>query len=105
MRIFRIDFINQGKVYELYAEAVRQSEILGFLEIEGLIFGESSAIVIDPAEEKLKDEFSGVSRTLVPIQAVIRIDEVEKRGNCKIIEIDNSNVTPFPGAFYPTKGE
>ncbi|MCP4995432.1 MAG: DUF1820 family protein [Gammaproteobacteria bacterium] len=105
MRIFRIDFINQGKVYELYAEAVRQSEILGFLEIEGLIFGESSAIVIDPTEEKLKDEFSGVSRTLVPIQAVIRIDEVEKRGNCKIIEIDNSNVTPFPGAFYPTKGE
>ena len=79
MRIFRVAFINQGKVYELYAETVHQAEVYGFIEIEGLIFGETSSVVIDPSEEKLKNEFGGVRRTLVPVHAVIRIDEVEKR--------------------------
>ena len=97
MRIFRITFYNQGKVYQLYAESLVQSEILGFVELRKLIFGESSSVVIDPGEERLKDEFNGVSRTLIPLQAVIRIDEVEKRGQSKIFEIDaNANVTPFP---------
>jgi hypothetical protein len=106
MRIFRITFVNQGKLYELFAESVRQAEIFGFLEIEGLIFGENSSVVIDPGEEKLKSEFDGVSRSLVPIQAVLRVDEVEKRGTSKILELDgNANVTPFPGnLFNPGKG-
>ena len=101
MRIFKISFINHGKVYELYADTVRQGELYGFIEIEGLIFGENSSVVIDPAEEKLKNEFGGVSRTLVPMHAVIRIDEVEKRGKSKILELDrNANITPFPSGLY-----
>ncbi|AKH21439.1 DUF1820 family protein [Sedimenticola thiotaurini] len=106
MRIFRITFINQGKVYQLYAESVGQADVLGFLEIRNLIFGEASTLVIDPAEEKLKAEFSGVSRTLVPMHAVIRVDEVEKRGQCKIMDLDgNANITPFPNQYLrPDKG-
>jgi len=101
MRIFRISFINHGKIYELYAGSVRQAEIYGFLEIEELIFGENTSMVIDPAEEKLKNEFNGVSRTLVPIHAVIRVDEVEKKGQSKILELDgNANVTPFPNPLF-----
>lgn len=101
MRIFRIAFINQGKVYQLYAESISQAEVLGFLEIRNLIFGEASSLVIDPAEEKLKAEFSGVTRTLVPMHAVIRVDEVAKRGQCKIMELDdNANVTPFPNHYF-----
>lgn len=101
MRIFRVTFVNQGKIYQLYAEIVRQSEIYGLVEIEGLTFGESSSVVIDPAEEKLKNEFKGVSRTLVPMHAVIRIDEVEKRGQSKILELDgDANITPFPTPYF-----
>ena len=101
MRIFRVTFINQGKIYLLYAEAVRQAEVYGFLEIEGLIFGETSSVVIDPGEEKLKNEFSGVSRTLVPIHAVIRVDEVKKRGQSKIMELGKeTNITQFPSSLY-----
>ena len=101
MRIFRISFVNQGKVYELYADTVRQGDLYGFIEIEGLIFGEHSSVVIDPSEEKLKNEFGGVNRTLVPMHAVIRIDEVEKRGPSKILELDkNANITPFPSGLY-----
>ena len=97
MRIFRVSFFNHGKVYQLHAETVRQGDLYGFVEIAGLLFGEHTSVVIDPAEEKLKSEFGEVSRLLLPMHAVIRIDEVEKRGQNKILELDSaSNVTPFP---------
>ncbi len=103
MNIFRVSFVNQGKIYVLYAKSVIQADVYGFVEIADLIFGESSAIVIDPAEEKLKSEFSGVKRTLVPMHAVIRVDEVEKQGQAKILDLDGSvNVTPFPNTTYST---
>lgn len=102
MQIYKISFINQGKVYELYAEKVYQGDLYGFVEIEGLIFGETTSVVIDPGEEKLKAEFSGVERTMVPMHSVIRIDEVKKQGQSKIIELDgNANVTPFPAGIIP----
>ena len=35
------------------------------------------------------------------MHAVIRIDEVEKRGKSKILELDkNANITPFPSGLY-----
>ena len=104
MQIFKISFINQGKVYVLFAENVRQSDLFGFIEIERILFGETSSVVIDPSEEKLKNEFGGVNRTLVPMHSVIRIDEVEKKGQSKILDLDeNANVTPFPATLYPSK--
>ena len=105
MKIYKVAFINHGKIYEVYAEQVRQAELFGFIEIEGLVFGENSGVVIDPSEEKLKDEFSGVGRSLVPMHSIIRIDEVKKRGQSKILELDGSaKVTPFPNPYYsPTK--
>ncbi|MCG7943854.1 MAG: DUF1820 family protein, partial [Candidatus Thiodiazotropha taylori] len=77
-----------------------------FVEVEDLIFQETSSLVVDPSAEKLKEEFSGVQRTRIPIHSVIRIDEVEKQdhGPGKIIEIDaNSNITPFPTHFINPK--
>lgn len=104
MRIYKIVFLNQGKVYEIYANSVRQGELYGFVEIEDLIFEKSTSIVVDPSAEKLREEFAGVHRTQVPIHAVIRIDEVEKHGPGKITEIDGqSNITPFPSPFVTPK--
>lgn len=101
MRIFRITFINQGRVYLLHAESVRQGELYGFVEISGLLFGEHTTVVIDPSEEKLKAEFAGVERIQVPMHAVVRIDEVDKRGQNKILDLDGSaKVTPFPSPIY-----
>ena len=102
MRIFKIVFLNQGKVYEIFARMVRQGELYGFVEVEDLIFQEGSSLVVDPSAERLKEEFAGVHRTRIPIHAVIRIDEVEKEehGPGKITEIDeSSNITPFPHHF------
>ena len=104
MRIFRIAFHNNGKVYQLHAQQVVQADLYGFVEVRELLFGEHSSVVIDPAEERLKSEFAGVQRLLLPMHAVIRIEEVEKRGQNKILDIDGalSNITPFP--LPPTDG-
>ncbi len=94
-------FHNHGKVYELYARNVTQGALYAFVEISDLIFGERSAVLVDPSEEKLKAEFSGVKRTYVPLQALIRIDEVEKEGPNRILDASEAgaNVTPFPMPF------
>ena len=102
MRVYRISVINQGKVYEIYARRVHQGELYGFVEIEDLIFEESSTLLVDPSTEKLKDEFKGVERTIVPIHSIVRIDAMEKEGQSKIREVgDGSNITPFPSFFTP----
>ena len=96
--IYRISFYNQGDIYELHARKVYQSDMYAFIEIEDIIFGERSSVVVDPAEEKLKTEFAEVTRTFIPLQAVIRIDEVEREGKNRILPATSADgkVTPFP---------
>ena len=55
--IFKIMFANQGKVYEIYARKVSHGTLFGFIEVEELVFGEKSTVVVDPAEERIKSEF------------------------------------------------
>ena len=92
--IYRIIFLNQGKVYEIFARQVYQSDLYGFIEVEEFIFDERSQVLVDPGEEKLKMEFQDVKRSFIPLQAILRIDEVEKTGVAKIS--NGYNVMPFP---------
>lgn len=105
--VYRIIFVNQGKVYELYARHVSQGGLFGFVEVGGLLFGERSAVVVDPSEERLKSEFEGVERFHIPMHAVIRIDEMDREGAGKISELPSQggNVTPFPGFYTPPGGD
>lgn len=95
--MYRITFHNQGKVYEIYARSVGSAAMFGFIEVSELAFGEKSAVVVDPAEEALKSEFRQVKRTYIPLQAVIRIDEVDKQGVARVHANESAaNVMPFP---------
>ena len=85
--VFRIFFTSQGKGYEIYARKVSQGDLYGFVEIEEIVFGERSAIVVDPGEEALKSEFASVKRLLVPYHSIGRIDEFEKEGQAKVISL------------------
>ena len=99
--IFRIVFVNQGKVYEIYARKVSHGDLFGFIEVEELVFGERSSVVLDPAEERIKSEFAGVKRSFLPLHSVIRIDEVRKHGVSKISALEGGNVAQFPVSLYP----
>jgi len=104
-KLYKVSYYNQDKVYELFAKKVYESDLYGFLVIEDVVFGSQSDVVIDPSEEKLKAEFESVKRSFIPFHNVIRIDEVEKQGVCKIKEgkSTNGNISSFPGGFKGTK--
>ena len=57
---YKVIFLNQGQVYEMYAKQIFQSDLWGFLEVEEFVFGERTQVVVDPSEEKLKAQFDGV---------------------------------------------
>jgi hypothetical protein len=106
-RVYRVIFQNQGNIYELYARKVSQGDLFSFVEVEDILFGERNGVLVNPSEERLKSEFSGVKSTYIPLQAIVRIDEVEKEGVNKIIATAGSkdNVTPFPLPLGPLGGK
>lgn len=96
--IYKIQFLSRGSIYEIYAKQVSQSNLIGFIEVADLIFGKAGTVVVDPSEERLRNEFKEVKRFFVSIHSVLRIDEVEKEGVAKIVEAKETGatVTPFP---------
>ena len=95
--VYKIIFHNGKQIFEVYAKHIYQSDMWGFVEIEEMLFGERSAILVDPGEEKLKSEFLGVKRSYIPMQSIIRIDEVDKQGAAKVSEGgDSGKIASFP---------
>ena len=97
--LYRVIFMSQGQVYEIYAREVGHGAMFGFVEVEQLVFGARSSVVVDPSEEKIKSEFENVKRTYLPMHSIIRIDEVDKQGASKISKLEG-NVTQFPMPIY-----
>jgi hypothetical protein len=102
--LYKVVFMNQGQIYEVYARGVGHGSLFGFVEVEELVFGERSSVVVDPSEEKIKSEFKGVKRTYLPMHSIVRIDEVDKEGISKISKVEGGNVAQFPMPVY-TPGE
>ncbi|MEL7044513.1 MAG: DUF1820 family protein [Pseudomonadota bacterium] len=104
--VYKVIFQNGNQVVELFARQIYQSDMWGFIEVEEFLFGERSQLLVDPSEEKLRNEFGGVQRSYIPLQSVIRIDEVAKEGSARIMESkggDVGNVTSFPLPTVPVK--
>ncbi|VAW79653.1 hypothetical protein MNBD_GAMMA12-2336 [hydrothermal vent metagenome] len=104
--IYRIKFYNQGDVYEIYAHEVSHDSMYGFVEVNNILFNERSQLLVDPTEEKLKLEFENVKRTYIPLQSIVRIDQVNKEGCSKIITTEqkqNNNITHFPTHPIPPR--
>ena len=102
--LYKVVFFNKSKVYELYSRDVFSSEIYGFVYVADLVFDQNQRIVIDPAEDKLREEFENVNVLHLPMQSIIRIEEVKKKQSCKIREIkQGENISQFPGIPKQTK--
>lgn len=100
--LYRITFIHHDKIYEIYAKSIEESEIFSFLEVEDIVFGETSNVLVDPSEERLRNEFNEVSKTYIPTHTIIRIDVVKRQGIAKIKDLNTqSNIAKFP----PPKSE
>lgn len=96
--MYKISFHNQGKVYEIYCRKVGGSDLAyGFVEASELVFETDESVVIDPTEERLREEFADVEVLHIPMHAVIRIEKVRKRGMSLIRDRETGEkVTPLP---------
>jgi hypothetical protein len=98
-KLYRVIFMSQGQIYEVYARGVGHGDMFGFVAVEQMVFGERTTVVVDPSEERIKSEFEHVKRTYLPMHSIVRIDEVEKQGASKISKMEG-NVTQFPMPIY-----
>lgn len=98
--IYRVVFHQQGEVWELYVREIFQSDLWGFIEIETFVFEDASKLVVDPNTDKLRRTFEGVSRSYLPLNAIVRIDEVEREGPPRALKSEG-RVAEFPRPFSP----
>ena len=82
-KIYRVLFHQNKDIYEVYVHNIYQGNMHGFVEIEDFIYGERTHL-IDPQDEKLRNEFKEVKRSYIPHFNIIRIDEVNKQGMNRI---------------------
>ena len=96
--LYKVTFFNAGRVYELYAKHVAASSLWGFTEVSELVFDAREGVVVDPTEERLRDEFGGTRVLHLPMQSIVRVEEVEKKGQSAIRDAATGEavVTPFP---------
>ncbi|MFT3763701.1 MAG: DUF1820 family protein [Pseudoxanthomonas sp.] len=95
--LYKISFLSHGKVYELYARHVAASHIWGFTEVGELVFDVNNGLVVDPTEERLRDEFGSTRMLHLPMHALLRVEEVERKGQSAIRDAESGEkvVTPF----------
>jgi len=103
--LYKVVFHNHGKIYELYARSVHASDIWGFTEIGELVFDIHDGIVVDPTEERLRDEFGNTRVLHLPMQSIVRIEEVVKKGASAVRDASTGEavVTPFPMPVKPVR--
>lgn len=97
-KLYKVSFFNQSQVYELYCRKVADSGLsYGFIQISDLVFEADDGVLIDPTEERLRDEFGDVEVLHLPMSAVIRVEETKKRGTAVIRDSKSGEkVTPLP---------
>jgi hypothetical protein len=101
-KLYKVVFLNHGKIYELFAKRVTASDLYGFTNVSELVFGSSDSIVVDPTEERMKEEFAGTIGLHLPMHSIVRVEEVAERGVAKIRDASTGEkIMPFPGPMRP----
>ena len=105
-KLYKVTFLSAGRIYELYARRVASSELWGFTEVSEIAFDVNEGVVVDPTEERLRDEFKNTKMLHLPMQCIVRIEEVEKIGPLSIRDAASGDkIMPFPIAPPRTPGK
>lgn len=104
-RLYKITFHHTGQMWELYARQVDTSELWGFVRVAELVFDRHDGMVVDPTEERLREEFADTEALHIPMQHVLSIQQVRRKGKAAIRDAAGSAVvTPFPLPGRPRDG-
>jgi hypothetical protein len=100
-KLYKVTFLSEGKTLELYAHQVASSALWGFTEVGDIVFdAQGEGLLIDPTEEKLREQFQNTRVLHLPMQCIVRVEEVEKRAPLAIRDAATGErvVMPFPVA-------
>jgi len=105
-KLYRVTFLSASEVYEIFARSVGGSGLPGFIEVAELVFDKKGSLIVDPTEERLRDEFSEVDVLHLPMHHVLKVEQVSKRGPGRIREaIAGDNVTALPLRSHKDPGQ
>jgi hypothetical protein len=100
-KLYKVTFLSEGKTLELYAHQIASSALWGFTEVSDIVFErQGEGMLIDPTEEKLREEFKNTRVLHLPMQCIVRVEEVEKKAPLAIRDAATGErvVMPFPVA-------
>lgn len=96
-KLYKVTFLSQGKTLEIYARHIASSSLWGFTEVGEIDFEQGASVVVDPTEERLRDEFQNTRMLHLPMHCIVRIEEVDKRGPLAIRDAGSGEkIMPFP---------
>ena len=85
-KYYKVQFYDaKREIITFFAKKVNPSSFLGLIEVSDILFMDSE-IIINPDEEKVRLELGGVSRTFLPLNAIVRIDEIDQ-GRGKLLKL------------------
>ncbi len=74
MNIFRVHFTWKEKEYELKARSLDMTHPY-FVSIKDLVLPEKNSVLINPADDEIRKNFSEVRQLMLPFQSVSLIEE------------------------------
>ncbi|MGE4266146.1 MAG: DUF1820 family protein [Deferribacterales bacterium] len=87
-KLYKVVFIDEDKkVQTIHASYLNPSSFLGLIEISDIVFIGQSDIIISPDDGKLKEVFKNVERSYIPLNYIIRIDEITMQKETPVIRL------------------
>ncbi len=76
-KLFKMIFIDEDKKNTDHTCVTAQSVLFsGLVEISDIVFIDQSELIIAPDDGNLKVKFKNVERSYLPLNSIVRIDEV-----------------------------
>ena len=82
MNIFRVHFTWKEKQYELKARSLDMTHPY-FVSIKDLVLPEDDGLLINPADDEIRKNFSAVRQLMLPLQSVSLIEEFTEDPDAK----------------------
>jgi len=87
-KLYKVIFIDEDKqVQTLHASILNPSSFLGLVEISDIVFIDESELIISPDDGKLKSKFKNVERSFIPLNSIVRIDEIMLEKETPVIRL------------------
>ena len=94
-KLYKVIFMDEEKkVQTLHASVLNPSSFLGLVEISDIVFIDESELIISPDDGKLKSKFKNVERSYIPLNSIIRIDEITLEKETPVIRLYTEDENP-----------